>query len=279
MINISQLIARFRQQLSEHKYAQSSIKSYVNCLSKFLKTFEEHSPDTITKKQIEEYMTYLIKTENISNSYQKQMLRTIARFYEWEYHKQLKLGHLYPKQTKVPAPKHLSKSDMKKMLEVTDNLKHLCILKLLYGSGLRVSEVLNLKKTDIDIRHQVVHVREAKGLKKRKVMLSLNLLSDLQHYQKEYYPKIHLFEGQKSVRYTARSIQNIVKNAATKAKVNQSVTPHMLRHSFGVHLVTTGIDLGQIQKLMGHDSIKTTQMYAQVVDASNTQVRSPLDAL
>ena len=279
MINTLQLVAEFRQQLSVHKYAQSSIKSYTNCLSKFLKAFEKHLLDTITEKQVGMYMAHLVETENISDSYQKQMLRTIARFYEWNYDKQLNLSCMYPKQTPGALPKHLSKHDMKKMLEVTDNLKHLCILKLLYGGGLRVSEVLNLRKKDIDAKHQVIHVCEAKGLKDRKIMLSSGLLSDLLCYQKEYRPKTYLFEGQGNACYTAKSIQNIVKNAAQKAGINEPVTPHMLRHSFAVHLVEHGIDLERIQELMGHSSIKTTQMYMQVVDVSKTGITSPLEAL
>lgn len=272
-------IQQFKQELFAQKYAGSTIKTYLCCLSRFLKTFDEQVLENVSEQDIECYLKNLINAEQISSSYQKQMLLTITKFYELFYNKHLDLSFLYPRQKKTSLPQNISQSEVKAMLAQTFNLKHSCILKLLYGSGLRVSEVLHLRTEDINPKFFLVYIRNAKGKRDRKVMLSQSLLADLQQYINEYRPKGYLFEGQRSKQYTAKSVQNLVKKAAIRAGINKQVTPYMLRHSFAIHLVENGTDIRHIQELLGHNSIKTTEIYTHSFDETKSRVKSPLDNL
>ncbi len=276
---IQDLVSKFRQKLSIQRYAQSTIKTYGNCLAKFLKAFEKYELKDVSEKNIENYIAHLLKVEKISDAYQKQMLGTIAKFYELIYGKKLNLFYLYPKRKKSTLPKYITQQEVKKMLEATDNLKHLCILKLLYGAGLRLSEVLNLQITDIDSENMLIHIRNGKGQKDRNVMLSPVLLSDLRAYFKEYKPRKYLFAGQTKEQYSAKSIQNIVKKTSQKAGIQRPVSPHILRHSFATHLVENGTDIRYVQELLGHTSLKTTQVYTHITDISKSKIKSPLDDL
>ncbi|MEM9983061.1 MAG: site-specific tyrosine recombinase/integron integrase [Bacteroidota bacterium] len=276
---IEALVAKFKQKLAVQRYADNTIKTYGNCLKKFLYAFKKYQLTAVTEKNIENYITHLLETESISAAYQKQLLGTIGKFYELFHDKQLSLSHLYPKRRKVVLPKHLSQQEVKKMLKVCTNLKHLCILKLLYGGGLRLSEVLHLRLTDINSQEMLIHIRNAKGQKDRNVMLSDSLLADLRNYFKAYRPKYYLFEGQKKAQYSAKSIQNITKNVAKKVGIKKHVTPHVLRHSFATHLIENGTDIRYVQELLGHESIKTTQLYTHITDLTKSKIKSPLDTL
>jgi site-specific recombinase XerD len=142
-----------------------------------------------------------------------------------------------------------------------------------------LSELLNLKITDINSGNMVVHIRNSKGNKDRVVMLSNQLLEDLRKYFLEYNPKEYLIEGQGGGLYSEKSVQTVVKDAAVRAGIKKQVTPHMLRHSFATHLLENGTDIRYIQQLLGHSSIKTTEIYTHVTDVSKSKIKSPLDFL
>jgi integrase/recombinase XerD len=176
-------------------------------------------------------------------------------------------------------PQYLSKEEVKLMIEVTTNMKHKCILCLLYSGGLRLKELVNLKLADIDSKSRIIHIAPTKSSKKRVVMLSQVLLSNLRLYYKEYRPKIYLFEGQNGGKYSNRSVQQIVKVAAQKSNIKSEVSPHILRHSFATHLLENGTDIRLIKELLGHESLKTTAIYNHVSKISQTKIISPLDNL
>ena len=110
-------------------------------------------------------------------------------------------------------------------------------------------------------------------------MLSPVLLGDLRNYFKAYNPKVYLFEGQSGGMYSEKSVQTVVKAAATKAGFQKTVTPHILRHSFATHLLENGTDIRYIQQLLGHSSIKTTEIYTHITDVAKSKIKSPLDLL
>jgi site-specific recombinase XerD len=145
--------------------------------------------------------------------------------------------------------------------------------------GLRVSEIVNLKITDIDSNRMLVHIENAKGKKDRYVTLPLSILDDLRKYYNTYRPKTHLFEGQFGGQYSIRSVQAVFKNAMKKAKINKDVGIHGLRHSYATHLLEKGTDMYFIQKLLGHANIKTTEIYAKVSNRQLSSIKSPLDDL
>ena len=162
-------------------------------------------------------------------------------------------------------------------MEKTNNLKHRCIVGLLYSAGLRRGEVLKLKPDDIDSKRMVIKVRSGKGNKDRYTILSEKLLKDLRQYYREWRPKTYLFEGPKGDSYSAESVLKIVKEASFRAGIRKKVTPHMLRHSFATHLLESGTDLRYIQVLLGHKSTKTTEIYTHVATNIFFQIKNPLD--
>ena len=158
-------------------------------------------------------------------------------------------------------------------------MKHKAILTIIYGLGLRISELINLKITDIDSDRMIVSIRQAKGKKDRNVMLPDNLLKLLRTYFLEYNPKIYLFEGQNLSRYSASSIRKILIKSIKKTGITKKVKVHTLRHSFATHLLENGTDVRIIQKLLGHNNLNTTMLYTQVANTTISKVKSPLDLL
>lgn len=278
-MNNQELISAFEERLITQRYSPNSIKIYVGCVNSFLKTFSKYNPQDISLELIEKYILWIIKEKNISASYQKQILFSITKFYDSIYNKKLDLYSLYPKRAEYKLPKYLSLSDVQKIINGTDNLKHKSIISLLYGGGLRLSELINLELSDINSDKMLIFIRQSKGKKDRVVMLSEKLLTLLRQYYVAYKPKFWLFEGQSGGQYSAKSVQQVVKSAAQKAGININVTPHVLRHAFATHLIENGTDIRFIQELLGHNSIKTTEKYTLITDVSKSKIKSPLDLL
>ena len=163
------------------------------------------------------------------------------------------------------------------MISKTRNLKHKCIISLLYSAGLRRSELLNLKIEDIDSKRMLILVRQAKGNKDRVTLLANSILEDLRAYYMEWKPKVYLFEGVHGGKYSPQSILKLVKRASEKAGIPKNVTPHMLRHSFATHLLENGTDLRYIQSLLGHNSSRTTEIYTHIATNHFNTIKNPLD--
>ncbi|MCD0455073.1 site-specific integrase [Chryseobacterium sp. LC2016-27] len=267
----------FRQKLKIARYSESTIKTYVSTLATFFRAISDTAVENVDAIVVEKYLYNEIKEKNISQSFQKHILGSIKLFYELMFNKKLSLSHLYPKRVEHTLPKYLNKEDILKMLNLTENLKHKSIISLLYGCGLRVSELINMKIIDIDSKSGRISIIQSKGKKDRYVMLPQTVLPLLREYFKKYSPKTYLFEGDFNEKYSARSVQQIVKKAAIKANIQKLVTPHILRHSFATHLIENGTDIRYIQELLGHNSIVTTQIYTHITDLKMKKIQSPLD--
>jgi site-specific recombinase XerD len=182
---------------------------------------------------------------------------------------------LMKKENKLP--KLISKENIKIMIDSCENLKHKLIIKFLYSSGLRLSELLNLKRSDIDFDNNLILVRQGKGTKDRMTLLSSSLKNDLLKYYSNYEFKTnYVFEGRKG-KYSKKSVQKILERLGKKIGIK--IHPHMLRHSFATHLLENGTDLRYIQKLLGHSSSKTTEIYTHVANNQLKNIKSPLDNL
>nr|WP_317047163.1 tyrosine-type recombinase/integrase [Winogradskyella tangerina] len=179
------------------------------------------------------------------------------------------------KERKLPTV--LSKSEVRELINVTRNIKHKCILSLLYSAGLRRSEVLNLKPKDIDSKRMLIKVNDAKGNKDRFTLLAKSTLTDLRTYYKLYRPQTYLFEGQKKEKYSPTSIARIITSAVRKTSIKKHVTAHTFRHSFATHLLENGTDLRHIQMLLGHSSTKTTEIYTHVASNTFNSITNPID--
>ncbi len=150
----------------------------------------------------------------------------------------------------------------------------------MYSCGLRRSELLNLKLTDIDSKRNLIIIKQAKGKKDRIVPLSTKIVEMLRNYYIAYKPKSWLFEGQaENTKYDERSLSNVLKQALAKTKINKPVSLHWLRHSYATHLLESGTDLRYIQELLGHSSSRTTEIYTHVSAKSIQQIKSPFDDL
>ena len=280
-MDINNLLSVFEQRLRMQRYSDASIRNYKSAVDNFLRVASKkyQKPEELDGDRIEKYVFWLIETKNISASYQRMVVASIDKFYRLVLNIQLPIKHLYPTRKEHHLPEYLNKEEVKRLITSTDNLKHQCILEMLYSGGLRLSELLNIKIEDVDSNDMIIHIHMAKGKKDRKVMLSEVLLSDLRAYFKQYKPQEFLFEGQKKEQYSAKSVQNVVRQAAQKAGIKKHVTPHTLRHSFATHLLKNGTDIRFIQELLGHQSVKTTEMYTHIADISKSSIKSPLDML
>ncbi len=280
-MNIQQWLASFEQKLRLQRYSDASIRNYKSSIYNFLLIAEKKfsHPADLSSNEIEKYVYWLLSTKKIGSSTQRMVVASIDKFYELVVGCPLDIKYLYPKCKEHSLPHYLNKEEVRKLLNSTKNIKHKCILELLYSGGLRLSELLDIRIKDIDSIDMLVHVRMAKGKKDRKVILSKVLLDHLRDYFVEFQPKNYLFEGNNERRYSEKSVQNIVRNTAQKAGIKKRVTPHTLRHSFATHLLEAGTDIRFIQELLGHQSVKTTEIYTHIADISKSKIQNPLDSL
>lgn len=280
-MDIQDLLRRFAESLKIQRYSSSSIKNYrsnlllfFNYVSKQFSCVEE-----IEISHIENYIFWKINNGKCSTTHQKMILVSISKFYDFVLGIKINLNYLHPKRTEINHPKFLTFKEVKHLIEVTENLKHKCLIMFLYSAGLRLCEVINLKITDIDLKSRTIIIRQAKDKKERKVMLSENLVLYLLQYYVKYKPFDYVFEGQKKSQFSGRSVQQIVNQNAIKSGLHKKVSPHILRHSFAVHLLESGIDVRHIQELLGHNQLKTTQIYTHIRDVAKNKIISPLDRM
>ena len=166
--------------------------------------------------------------------------------------------------------------EVRRLLQHVSNLKHKCILMLIYSGGLRLGEVINLKISDLQINERRVFVRDGKGKKDRCTLLSEKMIPLLREYFELYMPVDWLFEGTTGGQYSARSVQNIFEAAKHLSGINQLATVHTLRHSFATHLLESGVDLRYIQELLGHSSSKTTEIYTHITKKGMGNLKKPV---
>jgi site-specific recombinase XerD len=278
-MNIQYYLKCFNERLRIQRYNPATIKNYQSNVGSFLIATSGQLTfcDDIDMMHIEKYFFAKINKEPISASHQRIILVSITKFYNLVLDQKINLKHLYPKHSDHKLPFALSVLEVKKIIEINDNLKHKCIIMVLYSAGLRLGEVVQLKLADIDFKTMTIVIRHPTEKKFRKVMLSEKLAIILKQYYAKYRPVCYLFEGQNKVRFSSRSIQQIVSQSASKSGINKSVSPNILRHSFAIHLLEAGIDLRYIQELLGHADSKTTEIYTFISAVSKTQIKSPLD--
>lgn len=277
--NNQEALRKLVETLELKAYSTSTIKTYRNEFAQLLYLLKDYDVNDLDSEKLRSYFLYCIKFLKLSESTLHSRINAI-KFYFEQVLKRPKIFLEIPRPKKHQnLPKALTAKDIQKIFEVTTNLKHNTILKLVYGMGLRVSEIVGLKITDIDSQNMRVLIQRAKGKKDRYVNLPQSILEQLRAYWLSYKPKIYLFEGQYGEQYSIRSVQQIFKNALKKAKINKDVGIHSLRHSFATHLLEQGTDIRFIQELLGHKDIKTTLLYTKVSNQAIQKIKSPLDTL
>ncbi len=260
-------------------YSSHTENTYRNEFAQLLFVLNEVPVDSLTPERLRSYMLYCTTELKLSEATLHSRLNAIKFYFEQVLKREKFFAEIPRPKKHSTLPKHISQRDVKKLFDATSNLKHNTLLRLCYGMGLRVSEIIGLKLQHIDSGNMQVHIVRGKGKKDRYVNLPESILAQLRMYYKEYQPKEYLFEGQYGGAYTVRSAQAVFKQALKAAGINKQVGIHGLRHSYAMHLMEAGTDIGHIQKLLGHEKIETTLIYAQVTNREVKKVKSPLDSL
>ncbi len=267
----------YLETLEQKRYAKSTIKTYTTYFRQFVDYFSGQSLEEVNVEQINDYLLKLIHEESMSSSKQNQYINAIKFYYEKVLGREKQYYKVVRPKKEYKLPDVLSKEEIASMIKSTKNLKHKSLIVLIYSCGLRRSEAINLKLIDIDSKRMLVKIRGGKGSKDRYVQLAGGTLKELRKYFKEYKPLEWLFTGQKGGQYSAESIENVVKQAAQRARIKKNVYPHILRHSFATHHLEQGTDLRYIQEWLGHNSSKTTERYTHVSQTDFRRFRNPLD--
>lgn len=277
VIEKGSLPAGYLEKLEQMRYGKNTVKTYKNCILQFTGYFGIREIDKLTKDEINQYILHLIKTRNVSSSYQNQMINAIKFYYEKVLGNKKEYYFIDRPKRERKLPEVLSKQEIEKMIKTTKNIKHKSLISVMYSCGLRRSEAINLKATDIESDRMLIKIRDGKGKKDRYVPLSARVLNLLRNYYSEMKPENWLFPGEKGMQYSESSVLNIVKDAARRAGINRRVYPHILRHSFATHHLEQGTDLRYIQIWLGHSSTKTTEIYTHVSQNDYNKFKNPID--
>ncbi|PRY85342.1 site-specific tyrosine recombinase/integron integrase [Mongoliibacter ruber] len=273
-------ISKFEDWLRNKRYSESTVKTYRDAVSIFLRFLENKPIEEIDNHDLERFNKEYILARGYSGSYQNQVVNGIKLFFKNRRGVKFNPEIVYrPKRQKI-LPNVLSKEEVKIILDSHQNLKHRAMLSLIYSCGLRRSELLNLKITDVDSKRRFLIIRQSKGKKDRLVPLSPKILELLRSYFKIFKPSVYLFEGHRSIgKYSEKSLESVLKQALVKSGIKKPVTLHWLRHSYATHLLERGTDLRYIQELLGHNSSKTTEIYTHVSIQNLGKIWSPFDDL
>ena len=271
-------LSEYNRLLRLKNYSSGTISTYNYCFEKFLDHFKSKNISELTKDQITEFL-YIESQKGLSYGYQNQIINAIKFYYEKVLGRKKEFYDIPRAKRPHKLPVVFSEEEIVILLGQVKNLKHKCILYLIYSGGLRISEAVKMKISDIDSTRNIIVIRGGKGKKDRTTLLSQKVLELLRQYYKEYRPKEYLFEGETGGQYSVKSIQNIFNKALESSGIKKNATVHTLRHSFATHLLERGTDLRYIQDLLGHESSKTTEIYTHITKKGKDKIASPLDNL
>lgn len=261
------------------RYSEATRDNYVAQFRAFLQYLHPKTAEDITTIEIHQYMLHLVKDRKLSLPTQNQAINAIKFYLEHVKKGERQVYYVERPRREWKLPVVMSEDETRQLLDHTHNVKHKCLLLMLYSSGLRISELLNLRWADIDHDRKVIYVHCGKGHKDRITLLSAFAYNQLMEYKEGYATTNWIFEGPDGGSYSARSVNRIIKRSAAKAGITKCISAHTLRHSFATHLLEHGTDLRYIQTLLGHESSKTTERYAHVTKKGFEQLISPLDRL
>jgi len=271
-------IGKYQRQLTDwmnyKRYSPESVKNYVSCLGKFLAHFDGQAtkPSEISAEKIKLFLTQF----NEPNTH-RAYLSAIKLFYAKVGNQPDKLDKVeYPRGSKK-LPIVLSKDEVQRMFAVCSNTKHKVIMALLYSCGLRVSELINLQWKHIDRSRMIINILQAKGKKDRQVPLAPELIPLLEKYYHTYKPQVYVLNGRLEPQYSSRSVNEVLKQLAGKAGINKKVYAHLMRHCSFTHMVESGTDINLIQKVAGHNSVKTTNIYLHLSDRFISKIQTPIN--
>lgn len=273
-MNLQELMSKINDELRLRNYSRKTVESYLFCLADYFKFVKniKRAPDIVVIKK------YLLEKQDrgLSSQTINLYLQAIKYFYRevCKIHENIDI-----KFAKTPSklPVVLSHQEIEKIIGNIVNQKHRLIISLAYGCGLRVSEIINLKIKDIGLDELVVHLKGAKGDKDRITIFPEKLKNETINMIAGKSGNEYLFISQLGGKFTERTAQKIFENALKKAGIKKDATFHSLRHSFATHLLENGVDVRYVQELLGHQNIRTTQLYTKVTNPALKKIKSPLD--
>ncbi len=260
------------------RYSLNTIKTYKAAFLYFLNACKEKNPTDWTLEDVKNWLRNQIEQHRWSEAYQNTIINAMKFYYEKILNQPRSFWEVRPRKA-FKLPGTLSKDEVTKMINVCTNIKHKAILSMIYACGLRISEVVHLRKVDVDFAQSRLFVKAGKGKKDRYIFLPEKLKIVLLVYLQAHPIKYWFYEGQEGGQYSVRSIQAIFHQSIEKAKVDAYATVHTLRHSYATHLLEAGVDLRTIQHALGHNSLKTTEIYTHLTDVNKSRTLSPLDML
>ena len=266
-------LAGLERELRVRNYSRQTAESYLFYNKNFL-AYCKKDPREVKTEDLKVYLDALAQSRSASTV--SVAYNALLFYYKNIWRRTFFINFPHPRKNKY-LPMVLSKEDVHKMISTTINPKHNCIISLLYGTGVRVSELTHIKICDLDLDRKILRVFQGKGKKDRMVVLPTKLFSILQKQRQIKKADDFLFTNGRGGKLTEATIQKIVMHSAEKAGIKKRVSPHTLRHSFATHLLEAGTDIRYIQELLGHAKLQTTQIYTKVANNVLAQIKSPLD--
>jgi integrase/recombinase XerD len=270
---------QMKRDLELKNYSPKTRSAYLASVRSFALHFHR-SPDDLGDHEIREYLHYLLTDRKVSQSAMSQAYSGLKFFYETTLKRDWDGFRIPRVKMRKKLPVVLSQQEVQALFSVIRNLKHRAILMTIYSAGLRVSEAVHLKVSDIDSQRMMIHVQQGKGDKDRYTLLANRTLDLLRGYWREYRPQDWLFYSHSFERpLSSRTVQKVFERALHQAEIKKPATVHTLRHSFATHLLEAGTDLYHIQHLLGHKTPSTTTIYLHLSRRDLVKVISPIDLL
>lgn len=273
---MSELRSKMIKAMKLKDYAPKTQKSYLSAVEGLAK-FHQKSPELLSQEEVDDYLLHLKDDGKTSST--RNVVVSGLRFFYGSVLENKALDFKFPSRKKPRIlPEVLSRLEVLRIIDATENIKHRAVLMTAYSAGLRVSEVSKLQINHIDSEQMVIRVEQAKGMKDRYTLLSTKLLEELRTYYKVYRPKSCLFFAKDRNRpMSIATMQKIYRKAKKNAGITKGRGIHTLRHCFATHLLEAGYDVRRIQILMGHQSLSTTMVYLHVSRSGLAKIKSPLD--
>ena len=268
--------SKLEAELRSRKYSPRTLRLYIYYNRLLCRTLQK-TPEEMLTEDITQFLAGIEKDKGYSASSLNLAISAIKFFYKKVMKRDIVDEQYRPRQDKR-LPVILSKEEINVILSMEKNIKHRLLLMLVYSSGLRVSEVVALKREHVDINRGVIYIRLGKGRKDRSTILSQKAACFVREYCSSADIQVWLFPGQPASHHLSiRSAQKIFDNAVKRAEITKKTSIHSLRHSFATHLLENGTDIRYIQTLLGHSSIRTTERYTHIAQKSLLNIQSPFD--
>jgi len=266
-------ILKLKQEMKLRGFSPKTVKSYLNYITKCIKSTNK-SPRSINGNDIRAYLE-LLKNKGDSNSTLNTAYSALKFYFETILRR--KFFVTIPRcKSQKKLPEVFTQEEIRKILATIKNVKHKLMLGMIYASGLRVSEIVNLKVMDLSFQDKTLRIRQGKGNKDRVTILSEKIIPFLKIYVKKKNFNNYVFESVRGGKLTERSVQKVFSQALKDSKIQKNAGCHSLRHSFATHLLENGTDIRYIQELLGHARLETTQIYTKVTNSAIRNIKSPL---